>query len=166
MTSFRFSHRTLGVVVGLFAAGYLALVSGLPDFVSVSVPVQPATLPRWLGMALLVLAVVLFLLPEDAEAEPEAAAPPGSVEAEPLGRMGSPAAEIGLFAVSIAVYVALFEPLGFVLATTAYLAATTWYLGYPRHLVNGVVSIAVPLALYLTMTAGLDVVLPTGPLPF
>ncbi|WP_203337761.1 tripartite tricarboxylate transporter TctB family protein [Nocardioides limicola] len=174
MNTFVVSNRVLAVVIAAFSVGYLVLVSGLPDFVSVNVPVQPATVPRWLGVGLLLLAVVLFFTTDaESEAEAPAEAPaevPGSKptdQASPLlGRTGRPWAEVAIFLIAIAAYVALFEPLGFVLATAGFLAGMVWYLGYHRHWVTGVVSVSVPLVLYLIMTVGLDVVLPAGPLPF
>ncbi|GAA5126289.1 tripartite tricarboxylate transporter TctB family protein [Haloechinothrix salitolerans] len=172
MTRFQFSNRTIAIAIAAFAVAYLVAAFRMPDFAAVDLPVQSYTLPRWLGIALLVLAVALFFerterptdAPSDTHDADEQAQPAPATSAR-LGRLGSPAAEIGLFVGSLGLYVLAFEPLGFVLATALYLAALTWYLGYPRHLVNGVVSVAVPLVLYLTMSVGLDVALPTGPLP-
>ncbi|WP_304454471.1 tripartite tricarboxylate transporter TctB family protein [Nocardiopsis sp. YSL2] len=172
--AFRFSPRTLGVAVALFAIGYLALAFQMPDYTAVSVPVQPSTLPRWLGVALLVLAVLLFLqrrpeeegAPATAETsdEPAEGAPEGG---EPrLGRLDDPRLEIGLFVGALVAYIAVFELLGFILSTALYLGSMTWYLGYRRHLVNAVVALTLPIAFYAGMTWGLDVTLPSGPLPF
>ncbi|WP_306367741.1 tripartite tricarboxylate transporter TctB family protein [Nocardiopsis sp. CC223A] len=188
--AFRFSPRTLGVVIALFAIGYLVLAFQMPDYTAVQVPVQPATLPRWLGAVLLVLAVLLFFQRPQADGEPEAAPVAEAAEsasgkstdadadtdADPsadtakgearLGRFEDTRLEIGLFVAALAAYAALFEFLGFILATALYLGSMTWYLGYRRHLVNAVVAIALPFALYAGMTWGLDVALPTGLLPF
>ncbi|WP_159942423.1 MULTISPECIES: tripartite tricarboxylate transporter TctB family protein [unclassified Nocardiopsis] len=184
--AFRFSPRTLGVAIGLFALGYLALAFQMPDYTAVSVPVQPSTLPRWLGVALLILAVLLFFQrapEEEAPAGPAAGTAPGSGDASPapseaadggapgeegarLGRLEDPRLETGLFVAALCVYVALFEPLGFVLSTALYLGSMTWYLGYRRHLATAAVALGLPFALYAGMTWGLGVVLPSGPLPF
>ncbi|MGW5880309.1 tripartite tricarboxylate transporter TctB family protein [Nocardiopsis terrae] len=173
--AFRFSPRTMGAAVGLFAIGYLVLALQMPDYTAVSVPVQPSTLPRWLGVVLLVLAVLLFFqrAPVDEAAAADGTSTDGtSTDADPaqdaarLGRLADPRLEIGLFVGALVAYVALFEPLGFVLATALYLGSMTWYLGYRRHLVTATVALGLPFALYAAMTWGLGVVLPSGPLPF
>ncbi|RKS09563.1 putative tricarboxylic transport membrane protein [Nocardiopsis sp. Huas11] len=204
--AFRFSPRTMGITVGLFALGYLALAFQMPDYTAVSVPVQPSTLPRWLGVALLALAVLLFFQRAPEQEAAAGSAAPGSGDGTPtaggdteasategtdaegtdgaqsdgersggapseggeprLGRLDDPRLEIGLFVAALVAYVALFEPLGFILSTALYLGSMTWYLGYPRHLVNAVVALVLPFAFYAGMTWGLDVTLPSGPLPF
>lgn len=195
--AFRFSPRTLGAAIALFAIGYLVLAFQMPDYTAVNVPVQPSTLPRWLGVVLLVLAVLLFFQrpqadgePESAPAEKAAASPAGGAPGGPadagagdtaaegpadtdtsasearLGRLEDPRLEIGLFLAALVAYVALFQFLGFILATALYLGSMTWYLGYRRHLVNAVVAVALPFALYAGMTWGLNVALPSGLLPF
>jgi putative tricarboxylic transport membrane protein len=83
-----------------------------------------------------------------------------------LGRTGKPELEVALFIAAMCGYVALFEPLGFVVSSAVYMAAVTWYLGYRRHVVSGFVSLGTPLILYLVVTEGLGVGLPNGPLPF
>lgn len=162
--AFRFSPRTLGVTIALFAVGYLALAFNVPDYSAVEVPVQPNTLPRWLGLTLLVLAVMLFFQhdPRTEETPVEADEQPG----ERLGRFDDVRVEVLVLLGSLAAYVLLFEPLGFILATAAYLAGSIWYLGYRRPLVVALIAIGVPFVLYASMTWGLDVVLPRGPLPF
>ncbi|GAB2500854.1 tripartite tricarboxylate transporter TctB family protein [Nocardiopsis aegyptia] len=168
--AFRFSPRTLGIAVGLFAIGYLVLAFQMPAYTAVEVPVQPSTLPRWLGVALLVLAVLLFFQrkPEETVAESggEAADEPREGGEPRLGRLDDPRLEIGLFVGALIAYIAVFELLGFILSTALYLGSMTWYLGYRRHLVNAVVALTLPFAFYAGMTWGLDVTLPSGPLPF
>jgi putative tricarboxylic transport membrane protein len=187
MTGFRFSNRTVAVAIALVATGYLVLACQLPDFVAVNVPVQPATLPRWLGVVLLVLAVALFFqrneptggtdAPTDAVAaagqhhtatSAGSAADPGArAEAAPgLGRFHDVRLEVAIFVGAVFLYIALFEPLGFVLSTVLFIGGVTWYLGYPRHLVNAVVSVVLAVGMYVGMTQGLDVALPAGPFPF
>ncbi|MDT0328416.1 tripartite tricarboxylate transporter TctB family protein [Nocardiopsis lambiniae] len=189
--AFLFSPRTLGVAIALFAIGYLVLAFQMPDYTAVNVPVQPSTLPRWLGVVLLVLAVLLFFQRPQVDGGPEAAPTEGAAEGAAgasadaetvdtstevsadtskgearLGRFEDTRLEIGLFVAALVAYVALFEFLGFILATALYLGSMTWYLGYRRHLVNAVVAIALPFTLYAGMTWGLNVALPNGLLPF
>lgn len=191
MKPFTFSNRVLGAAVGAIALVYLYLAFTLEEFTAVSVPVQPATLPKWLGAVLLVLAAVLFFqkddaadgeageADEDADGAAEAAtaggpAPAGTGGGAParpaarprLGRLADPRKELALFAASMALYIVLLEPLGFLLSTTAYIAATTWYLGYQRHWANALVAVGVSALLYFAMSDFLRVALPTGPLPF
>ncbi|MBB6170198.1 putative tricarboxylic transport membrane protein [Nocardiopsis mwathae] len=171
MGPFRFSDRTLAVAIGLFAAGYLVLAFDLPDFTAVQVPVQPATLPRWLGAVLLLLAVLLFFQRRDPEAGVGADSAPTATTASPgpdarLGRIGDTRLELALFAASIAVYIALLEPVGFLISTAVYLAGATAYLGYRRHWVTGLLSVGVAAGLYFLMSDFLNVALPPGPLPF
>ncbi|MEV2278810.1 tripartite tricarboxylate transporter TctB family protein [Nocardiopsis sp. NPDC049922] len=203
--TFSFRNRTVAVALAVLAVGYLVLAFQVPEYTAVNVPVQPGTLPRWLGVVLLVLAALLFLQRDQAadgdedgdtagdgaaddaaggtgdgaDAEETRAAGAGAADApedtaeaapasEPLtlGRLRDARLEVGLFVAALVVYVALFEPLGFVLSTALYLAAMTVYLGYRRHVVTAVVSVGLPLGLYLAMSEGLGVVLPSGPLPF
>lgn len=197
MTPFGFSNRALAVVVALFAIGYLVLAFRMPEFTAVEVPVQPSTLPRWLGAVLLVLAGVLFFQRgapgEDGERVPAAgsagtaagtgdagmdggsgdaggegtgAAAGAAAPRAFLGRIPDARLELTAFAGSIAAYILLFEPLGFLISTAVYIFGASWYLGYRRHWANALVSVGVPAVLYVTMSEFLDVALPTGPLPF
>ncbi|GAA4930578.1 hypothetical protein GCM10023224_07880 [Streptomonospora halophila] len=197
MTPFGFSNRAAALVVGLFAVGYLVLAFRMPEFTAVEVPVQPSTLPRWLGVVLLLLAGLLFFQRgepgEDGEQVP-AAGPSGTGSAEgaqgrtdaaesaagtpagtagaavpagaALGRIPDARLELAAFAASIAAYILLFEPLGFLISSAVYVFGASWYLGYRRHWANALVSVGVPASLYFTMSEFLDVALPTGPLPF
>ncbi|MDT0300675.1 tripartite tricarboxylate transporter TctB family protein [Streptomonospora wellingtoniae] len=199
MTPFGFSNRAAALVVGLFAVGYLVLAFRMPEFTAVEVPVQPSTLPRWLGVVLLLLAGLLFFQRgepgEDGEQVPAAGASGtagaeaaegaegradaaeiaegaqagtagGAVPAASLGRIPDARLELAAFAASIAAYILLFEPLGFLISSAAYVFGASWYLGYRRHWANALVSVGVPASLYFTMSEFLDVALPTGPLPF
>lgn len=178
MKAFTFSQRTLGVAIGIVALIYLYLATQISEFTAVEVPVQPSTLPKGLGVVLLLLAVVLFFQRGEPKSVAQAVVPAAvtarttateAVAAEPegqrLGRTGNPAYEIGLFIGSMCAYTFAFERLGFVLATAAYIFGVTWYLGYKRHIVNAVVSVVVPLVLYFSISTGLGVALPTGLLP-
>ncbi|OLT29212.1 hypothetical protein BJF83_00915 [Nocardiopsis sp. CNR-923] len=173
--TFAFRNRTVAIALAVVAVGYLVLAFQVPEYTAVNVPVQPGTLPRWLGVVLLVLAALLFFqrdqsaADEDGDASDDAAGGGDAASpAEPLrlGRLRDPRLEVGLFVAAIVAYVALFEPLGFILSTALYLGAMTVYLGYRRHVVTAAVSVGLPLGLYLAMSEGLGVVLPSGPLPF
>ncbi|WP_327188480.1 tripartite tricarboxylate transporter TctB family protein [Streptomyces xinghaiensis] len=200
MHHFRFSHRTVACAIGLPAAAYTVLAFRIPEFAAVQVPVQPGTLPRALGLLLLVLSVALFFQsgsgpagdgPPDAGAEeagaggagaggstgedamageageaggagPRRPAPPAAT----LGRLADDRLELLALLGSICLYVVLFVPLGFVLSTALYVTGTAWYLGYRRHWANALTGTGLAAGLYLGMSEGLGVALPTGPLPF
>ncbi|MBB3038217.1 tripartite tricarboxylate transporter TctB family protein [Hoyosella altamirensis] len=179
MKSFTFNQRTLAIAVGALALVYTFFATQISEFTAVEVPVQPSTLPKGLGAVLLLLAAVLFFQRGEPKSVAQAAVPAvvkaraaatEAVAAEDegprLGRTGNQAYEIGLFVASMCLYAFAFERLGFIIATAAYVFLVAWYLGYKRHLVNAIVSIAVPLILYLSITTGLGVALPTGVLPF
>ncbi|MEU0220936.1 tripartite tricarboxylate transporter TctB family protein [Streptomyces sp. NPDC006265] len=178
MHHFRFSHRTLAVVLGLVAVAYTVGAFNIPEFTAVEVPVQPGTLPQGLGMALIALSVALFFQnsePRDAAGQDGAETDaPGAPDAENdgaprrprVGRLSDPRLEPAVLLIAIALYVALFVPLGFVISTSLFVVGTAWYLGFARHWVSVLVGVGVALSLYLAMSEGLDVALPTGPLPF
>ncbi|MFE7897739.1 tripartite tricarboxylate transporter TctB family protein [Streptomyces sp. NPDC057424] len=182
MHHFRFSQRTLAVVLGLVAVAYTVGAFNIPEFTAVEVPVQPGTLPQGLGLALIALSVALFFQnsePRDAAGQdgaasgaeadaPEApdAEEDGATSRPRVGRLSDPRLEPAVLMIAIALYVALFVPLGFVISTSLFVVGTAWHLGFARHWVSVLVGVGVALSLYLAMSEGLDVALPTGPLPF
>ncbi|MHC0431195.1 tripartite tricarboxylate transporter TctB family protein [Streptomyces sp. O3] len=176
MHHFRFTQRKLAVVLGILAVAYTVQAYRIPEFTAVETPVQPGALPRVLGVVLFVLSVALFFQKPKREQEQEpAAAPEAEAAPEPeaaragrpvLGRFSDTRLELAALLGAIALYVVLFVPLGFVLSTALFVTATAWHLGYRKHAVNALVGASVALALYLAMSEGLDIALPTGPLPF
>jgi putative tricarboxylic transport membrane protein len=208
MRHFRFSQRTLAVALGILAVAYTVQAYRIPEFTAVETPVQPGTLPRGLGLVLIVLSVALFFqkskqveVQEEVQADVrkqgqgqgqeqeaslakagagETAAEPAAVKAtgtagaagaaakdQPaFGRLADTRLEVAALVGAICVYVAVFIPLGFVLSTALFVTGTAWYLGYRRHWANVLVGVGIALGLYLAMSEGLDVALPTGPLPF
>lgn len=186
MHHFRFSQRTLAVVLGVVAAAYTVQAYRIPEFTAVEVPVQPGTLPRGLGLLLIALSVALFFQKpkpqEQAPAKKSATADAGAqgAGAQSAGAQGAGAASAvgtsgrfrdgridpAVLLLAICLYVALFVPLGFVISTTLFVVGTAWYLGFAKHWVSALVGAGVALSLYLAMSEGLDVALPTGPLPF
>ncbi|RNL84625.1 tripartite tricarboxylate transporter TctB family protein [Halostreptopolyspora alba] len=201
MVPFRFSNRTVAVAIALVAAGYLVLAFRLPDFTAVDVPVQPSTLPKWLGAVLLLLALTLFFQrtpPDEPGTDAPSATPTAAGGGEETGETaasgedasggGSPASaadsaddttgearlgrlsdtrlELLAFVGSVAGYILLLVPLGFLVTTTLYVFGSAAYLGYRRHLVNALLSVGVAALLYFGMSEGLNVTLPQGPFPF
>ncbi|MBD0838328.1 tripartite tricarboxylate transporter TctB family protein [Streptomyces sp. TRM68416] len=199
MHHFRFSQRTLAVVIGLAAVAYTIGAFGIPEFTAVQTPVQPSTLPRGLGLFLIALSVALFFQKsgpkesvEETADEPGAREPgaqdkdaqvkdaqdkgtqdkgaqasgQGEAPRPRFGRLSDPRLEPAVLLLAICLYVALFVPLGFVLSTSLFVVGTAWYLGFAKHWVSATVGVGVSLTLYLAMSEGLEVALPTGPLPF
>ena len=62
-------------------------------------------------------------------------------------------------------YFFLFEPLGFVLSSSAYLFAMTMYFNRGKTVANALVSLLLPIACYLVFTRVLGVELAPGILP-
>ncbi|WP_175410511.1 tripartite tricarboxylate transporter TctB family protein [Streptomyces sp. TRM64462] len=167
MHHFRFSQRTLALVLGAFAVAYTVLAYRIPDFTAVEVPVQPGTLPRGLGVVLIVLSVALFFQkPKEEQNAKDAQDAPAAAPRSASGRFRDARTDPAVLLLAICGYVALFVPLGFVISTTLFVVGTAWYLGFAKHWVSTLVGLGVSLSLYLAMSEGLDVALPTGPLPF
>ncbi|MFP3988380.1 tripartite tricarboxylate transporter TctB family protein [Streptomyces sp. E11-3] len=178
MHHFRFTQRKLAVVLGILAVAYTVQAYRIPEFTAVETPVQPGALPRVLGVVLLALSVALFFqktkqdqAPEPTKApepriEPQTAAAVAEKARPIIGRFSDTRLELAVLLGAIALYAVLFVPLGFVLSTALFVSGTAWHLGYRKHWVNALVGVGVALVLYLAMSEGLDVALPTGPLPF
>jgi putative tricarboxylic transport membrane protein len=86
-------------------------------------------------------------------------------EQEAVQKGKGPAVQVIVTVVSVALYIALFEVLGFVLCSFAFAFGMTYYFGFKRHLINGIVSLSVSLSFYVLLTTGLGVHLPQGLLP-
>ena len=154
-------NQWLAVVLALFAAAYLAMAWQVPTF-PLPRPVDSDLFPKVLGVALLLLAVLLFF------EKPGAIAGADEIDKEaPQGPLLlTPWARVVVTSLAIVAYALLLVPLGFVLASTLLCVGLTAYYGYRRLTVNIATSLGVVLALYLTMTRVMDVYLPTGVLPF
>ena len=81
--------------------------------------------------------------------------------------MGPPSLAGGVaIAVWTAIYIATFEPLGFVLSTAIYLLVLTAYFNRNRWLMNVLTSVLFAVISYFMFTKLLGVNLPLGILPF
>ncbi len=135
-------------------------------------PVGPRLFPTIMGGAMLLSAVLLFVLPprqlpaitaEQAVAEhTDAAVVEGVGEAEEDEKLEWRRA-LSLMALTLA-YVLLFSLLGFILSTAPFIVGAARILG-SRHIVRDVVvGVAVAVGIYFLFTALLHVALP--PMPF
>lgn len=160
MTRFN-TNQVLGLIIALVAAGYLAMAFQIPDF-ALPRPIDSDLFPKVLGFTLLGLAVLLFLEKPKDQDTPDEMDP--EEQAKPL--LLRPWSRIVITSLAIAAYALLLVPIGFVLTSLTLSFGLAWYFGYRRHGVNLATSMGVVLALYLTMTRGMDVYLPSGILPF
>ncbi|MGH2499303.1 MAG: tripartite tricarboxylate transporter TctB family protein [Candidatus Limnocylindria bacterium] len=139
-----------GIAIAAIGAVALAAALATPD------PgfgvVGPAALPSVL--AVLIVATGAWLLVATLRA-------PAAPEIPPLDRR-----PLLLAAVALAIFLALFIPLGFLLSSALFLVVMARILGSRATLRDGVAGIAFVVALYLLFDRLLTVTLPRGPLPF
>jgi putative tricarboxylic transport membrane protein len=143
------------VLVGL-GVGVLALAFGLPP-ATVADPVGPRGFPALLGLVMLACGVALGAA---ARRAPPAGVPEEDTEARGALALRPLFGAIGL----TAVYLAVLEPAGYLLATPPYLAALLLVQGRvaPRAFVLTV--LGVPAVLYVLFAVAMRVPLPPGPL--
>jgi putative tricarboxylic transport membrane protein len=147
--------RIVGAVLVCSGLGVLALTIGLPAATAAD-PVGPRGFPSLLGLAILACGVALALgrrgTPADADAESRGTLAPGSL----LGAIGL-----------TALYLAVLEPAGYLLATPPYLAALLLVQGHVTARAFALTALGVPAVLYLLFAVLMRVPLPPGPLePF
>jgi putative tricarboxylic transport membrane protein len=142
--------RVVGAVLVCFGLGLLALTAGLPAATAAD-PVGPRGFPGLLGLVVLGCGVALALWPR---AEPDASAERGALAPRPL--LGA----IGL----TAVYLAILEPAGYLLATPLYLAGLLLVQGRVTLRAFLLTTLGLPAALYALFAVAMRVPLPLGPL--
>jgi putative tricarboxylic transport membrane protein len=115
----------------------------------------------WVAVALWYL-VTQFVSPDRAE-QPAADAPEDAAEAPETQRVQwlPPA----LLAATLCGYLAVLEPLGFVLASTVFFVAAARILGSRNLIRDIVVALALALTVFLAFTRLLELHLPSGVLP-
>jgi putative tricarboxylic transport membrane protein len=146
----------------LLAAGYAWMteqVTSLPF----GDPLGPKAFPRILTAALVVCALLLLvelILSKRASKAEIAPAPEDAAPDLPDTKwiMAATVAFTGL-------YFFLFEPLGFVLSSSAYLLAMTMYFNPGKAVANALVSLLLPITCYLIFNHVLGVELARGILP-
>jgi putative tricarboxylic transport membrane protein len=117
----------------------------------------------WVAVALwyLVKQFVSPDLPEQADPAEQAEPAVPETESEPGVQWLPPA----LLAVALCGYLALLEPLGFVLASTLFFITAARILGSRNLIRDVVVAVLLALAIYLAFTQLLELHLPSGVLP-
>ncbi|MEO7150778.1 MAG: tripartite tricarboxylate transporter TctB family protein, partial [Burkholderiaceae bacterium] len=156
------------------AALYFYAIELIPTL-SIGDPMGPKAVPRMLGVALLISAALLVVEMRLARRKSDAAVlpplPPLPPEATPP-ELAEPPTEPAHFAVIGAVvvwtglYFLVFEPLGYAIATSAYLLALTAYFNRGRWLANVSTSVLFSFTSYLLFTRVFGAQLAAGVLPF
>ncbi|MCC2249998.1 tripartite tricarboxylate transporter TctB family protein [Virgibacillus sp. AGTR] len=151
---FKALNQRISIILLIIAVAYLVMAYQLPAYPYT--PVDADVVPKGLGYLLVFLSICLFFA-KDSETE------------EQRSRRNIPLKDIGtLIAVFlfILLYITLLEFLGFIITTTLFIYFCSWFLGYKKHLTNGVVALIFPIFMYITFTKFLQISLPQGLLPF
>lgn len=152
----------------LLAAGYAWMTEQVPTR-AFGDPLGPKAFPRLLT-AVLILAVALLVAEmifskRDRQA-PAAPAPDNAGDGvAPALAAANANWVMAATVVFTGVYFFLFEPLGFVLSSSAYLFAMTMYFNRGKTVANALVSFLLPISCYLVFTRVLGVELAPGILP-
>lgn len=149
-------NRYIGFFLFLFSLIYLYLSIQLPAYDLV--PVDSDVVPIVLGIVLMILSIVLFFSKgtEEDEAKQKNVIPENKKDLYMLL----------IVAGLILIYIWLLERAGFVITSFLFIFVTTYVLGYRRHVVNLIVSLAIPLVFYFVFSSLLEISLPKGLLPF
>ncbi len=153
------TDRVIFVCTIIIAVVYLYATTLIPSL-EIGDPLGPKAFPRLLGIALL-LAAALFAF----EMWRARKAAGGESKSEEAPFEGHVVLVLGLVAVWTAIYYAVFQPLGYVLATSIYLLALMAWYNRGKWLANVLSSVLFAAGSYY-MFVVLDVNLPKGPLPF
>lgn len=140
------------------------------EWVTAAGRIGPGFFPRVIGLLAIVVTVIALLQALRVRAGDEGAALEEDVGASPEDEFGAadlgrhPQALLAMVGASV-LLVATLTTLGAILASALFLFATLWYLNRGHLAVNAVLSVALPLALYLLFQTFLNAGLPSGVLP-
>ena len=152
------TDRVIFACTIVIAVVYLYATTLIPSL-EIGDPLGPKAFPRLLGICLLIAAGLFALeMWRDHKAK---VPPPAEGELAPWQHVGL----IAAIAVLTGVYYALFEPLGYIIATMTYLLALMAWFNRGKWMSN-VLTAALFAGLSYWMFVALDVRLPTGILPF
>ncbi|GEL78004.1 tripartite tricarboxylate transporter TctB family protein [Tenuibacillus multivorans] len=147
-------NRKIGLILAILTAGYLYMSYQLPTYPYI--PVDADAIPKTLGWLLLVLSIALFFA-KDQDTEEQ--------KAKRRIPKKDTLALLGVFLLAF-IYITFFQTVGFIIMTALFVYFCSWFLGYKNHIVNAIVSIAFPVALYSIFVYMLQIRLPQGILPF
>jgi putative tricarboxylic transport membrane protein len=153
------SDRIVAVCAVLLAALYLYATEQIPTL-EIGDPMGAKAIPRLLGVALLVSAGLLWLESRLMRSKPQPAA-----SSEPAVTTTHWQVVLGVVAWT-AVYFAVFERLGYAIATSIYLLALMAYFNPRRWRANGLTAVLFSLVSYLAFTRLFGATLAAGILPF
>lgn len=142
----------------LLAGVYFWATAQIPSL-ELGDPLGPKAFPRMLGAGMLIAAFML-LLEILRNRKKEMAAPPAAAVRWERHQWVVPAV-----AGWTALYVLVFEPLGYMLATAIYLLALTAYFNRGRWLMNVLTSVLFSVGSYFSFTLILGVTLARGIIP-
>lgn len=150
------TDRIIFVLTLVLAAVYFYATAQIPTL-EIGDPLGPKAFPRLLGIGLLITAGMLFMeIWRARKAPPEDAEP-----AKERPRWGI----LGIVVVWTGIYFAAFQPMGYILATTAFLIGLTAYFNPGKWVANVLTCVLFSAGSYL-MFKYLGVSLPQGVLPF
>ena len=152
------ADRIILVCILVLAGVYFWATTQIPTL-EIGDPLGPKAFPRLLGGGLLISALMLLIeMLKARKSEPDADAP----EAPDAGSYKV----IGGVIVATAIYFALFEPLGYAVATSLFLLATTAYFNKGKWWTNVLTSVLYSFISYYLFMTLLGVNLPRGIAPF
>lgn len=151
------TDRIIFVLTLVLAAVYFYATAQIPTL-EIGDPLGPKAFPRLLGIGLLITAALLFMEIWRARKAPQQAEPAPIADRPRWG-------VLGVIVVWTGVYFSVFQALGYILATTAYLIALTAYFNRGKWVANVLTCVLFSALSYL-MFKYLGVSLPQGALPF
>ena len=155
------TDRVIFVCTLVLAAAYFYATEQLPTL-EIGDPLGPKAFPRLLGVGLVLAAILLFF--EMVKARKTAPANRETVREEPPDP-GAPKIVAGV-AVWTFLYFLVFEKLGYILATTAYLLPLMAYFNKGKWIANVLTAVLFCVGSYVMFVKVLGVNLAPGILPF
>lgn len=152
------ADRIIFVCTLLLAGVYFWATAQIPSL-ELGDPLGPKAFPRMLGVGLLIAAAMLLAEILRDRKKTKAA------DAEVMKWERQHWIVVAVAAWT-ALYIALFEPLGYMLATLIFLAGLTGYFNRGRHLMNGLTCVLFVVISYVAFTKLLGVNLARGIIPF
>ena len=146
-------NQKVALGLGLFSLIYLGGAWNLPRFALATGVVDSYIFPLILGSVLLLLSIILFVQSR------------GQTQTKPMLQGVDKPLLLKLFGTTV-VYAFILSPLGFVIATTAFLTVNMYLLGRKKWLVNFAVAAGLSLVIYLVFVYVLKTNLAQGILPF
>lgn len=158
-----------GVIAAVFSAFYLMQTSGIKVFGGATAGVTAQTVPRFWGVAMLALSILLILRSILAMRRSKA----GAEAEETAEKKGLIAAlrerrEVVFTFVLLILYAALMKPVGFIIMSILYVYLQVWVLTPPEkrtkrmHTIAGGLAVFFSVSLYFVFTKYLMVMLPPG----